>query len=436
MRNVFCYDWFEIWANGYCDRRPLNRAVIFMERTILHCDCNSFFASVECHLRPELKGVPMAVCGDPDSRHGIILAKNEPAKKYGIRTAETIWQAKRKCPGLVLVGTHFSEYRKYSGQINEIYRRYTDLVEPFSIDESWLDVTGSRALFGDGKTIADELRSVIRQETGLTVSAGVSFNKIFAKLGSDYKKPDATTVISRGNYREIIFPLPADALMFCGKRMAQTLAGMGIHTIGDLAESNREFLAKRLGKAGAMLYDYANGLDSDPVRDFRDVREVKSVGNSVTFRRDLTGEKDIRRGVSAICDNVASRLRKKGVKCWVVQIGVKNPNLKTITRQKTLSAPTHLAADLSAAAMDLLRACWNFSAPIRMLSVSGAGLVQKDAPAEQLCLFTSADNSGREKQEHLEAALDAIRGKFGSDSVTTGALLHEDLGLSELHRKD
>ena len=410
--------------------------MIFTDRTILHCDCNSFFASVECVLQPELAGVPMAVCGDPESRHGIILAKNELAKKFGIRTAETIWQAKRKCPGLVLTGTHFSEYKKYSRQINEIYRRYTDLVEPFSIDESWLDVTGSRALFGDGKTIADGLRAVIRRETGLTVSVGVSFNKIFAKLGSDYKKPDATTVISRENFREIVFPLPADTLMFCGRHMAQALAGMGIHSVGELAASNREFLAKRLGKAGGTLYDYANGIDSDPVRDFRDVREVKSIGNNVTFRRDLTGETDIRRGVSAICDSVASRMRKKGMKCWVVQIGVKDPNLKTITRQKTLTAPTHLASELTAAAMELLRSCWNFSAPIRMLAVSGTSLVPEDASAEQLCLFSPIDSSGRDRQEHLEAALDGIREKFGSDSVTTGALLHEDLGLSELHRKD
>ncbi len=407
-----------------------------MDRTILHCDCNSFFASVECQLRPELSGVPMAVCGDPERRHGVILAKNDLAKQCGVVTAETIWQAKRKCPGLVLTGTHFSEYSRYSRQINEIYRRYTDLVEPFSIDESWLDVTGSRALFGDGKTIADELRTVIRRETGLTVSVGVSFNKIFAKLGSDYKKPDATTVINRENYRKIVFPLPTDAMMFCGKRMAQSLAAVGIHTIGELAAANREFLEKRFGKAGAMLHSYANGLDDDPVRDYRDIREVKSVGNSVTFRRDLSGEEDIRRGMRAISENVAARLRKKHMKCWVVQIGVKDPNLKTITRQKTLDIPTHLASELAAAATELLRSCWNFSAPIRMLSISGTGLVPEDASAEQLCLFSPGDGSARERQEHLESALDGIREKYGSDSVTTGALLNEDLGLSELHSKD
>ena len=407
-----------------------------MERTILHCDCNSFFASVETLLRPELKNVPTAVCGDPESRHGVILAKNELAKQYGVRTAETIWQAKRKCPDLVLVGTHFTEYRKYSQQINGIYRRYTDLVEPFSIDESWLDVTGSRALFGGGKRIADELRAVISRETGLTVSVGVSFNKIFAKLGSDYKKPDATTVISRGNYRKIVFPLPAGALMFCGRKMSEGLASLGIHTIGDLAGSSRTFLEKRFGKAGAVLWDYANGLASDPVRSYCDVPEVKSVGNSVTFRRDLSGEEDIRRGISAICDKVASRLRKEHLKCRVVQIGIKNPSLKTISRQKTLRRPTHLANELAAAAMELMHTCWNFSAPVRMLSVAGTGLVPEDTMPEQLSLFQPLGTEPCEKEERLESALDTIRNKYGSGSVTTGALMKDDLGVGGLHRKD
>ncbi|MEG2852280.1 MAG: DNA polymerase IV, partial [Hydrogenoanaerobacterium sp.] len=184
------------------------------ERTILHCDLNGFFASVECLLRPELRTVPMAVCGDPTMRHGIILAKNELAKKYNITTAETIWQAQRKCPQLVLVQPHHDEYYKYSCLVNEIYRRYTDLVEPFGIDESWLDITGTIHLFGDGKTVADKLREVVEHELGLTISVGVSFNKIYAKLGSDYKKPNATTVISQQNYKEIVYPLPVNSLLY------------------------------------------------------------------------------------------------------------------------------------------------------------------------------------------------------------------------------
>ena len=405
-----------------------------MERTVLHCDCNGFFASVECMLRPELKRVPMAVCGDPESRHGIILAKNEPAKKYGIRTAETVWQAKRKCPQLILAAPRFDEYGRVSRQVNEIYRRVTDLVEPFSIDESWLDVTGSRALFGDGKQIADMLRDTVHSEVGITISVGVSFNKIFAKLGSDYKKPDATTVISRENFRRIVWPLPPDSLMFCGKKAAVTLAGFGVHTVGDLAACSPEFLTARLGKTGALLRDYANGLDDSPVLDGRCMREIKSIGNSITFRRDLCGEEDIRRAVRALADSVASRLRREKVRCWVVQIGIKDPSLKVITRQKTLPAPTHLSRGLNAAAAELMAACWNPGAPIRMLSLTGAGLVPNDAPGGQLCFFGGAiSDDGRE--ERLESAMDGIRDRFGDGAVTFGGLLSEDLGLDGLHRK-
>ncbi len=407
-----------------------------MDRTILHCDCNGFFASVECFLHPEYRGVPMAVCGDPESRHGIILAKNELAKKFGIRTAETIWQAKRKCPELVLAPTHFAEYSKFSRQINQIYLRFTDLVEPFSIDESWLDVTGSRTLFGDGKTIADHLRAAVRAETGITISVGVSFNKIFAKLGSDYKKPDATTVFSRENYRQTVWRLPADTLMFCGKRAAETLASLGIHSIGDLAQADRDFIAARLGKAGAVLVDYAEGLDESPVRRFGDVREVKSVGNSVTFRRDLQGEEDIRRGVKALADSVASRMRQTGVKCWVVQIGIKDPGLKTVSRQKTLAAPTCLARELEAAARELVFSFWNPAAPIRMLALTGTGLVPQDAPGGQLCFFEPDAARQRQKEERLETALDGIRTRFGSGAVTFGTLMNDDLGLDGLHRKE
>lgn len=405
-----------------------------MERTVLHCDCNGFFASVECMLHPELKKVPMAVCGDPESRHGIILAKNELAKAYGIRTAETIWQAKRKCPQLVLTAPRFGEYRQISQKINEIYRRYTDLVEPFSIDESWLDVTGSRVLFGDGKQIADKLRETVQNELGITISVGVSFNKIFAKLGSDYKKPDATTVIGTDNYRNIIWPLPVDAMMFCGKRAAKTLAECGIHTIGDLAQSSPKFLASRLGKNGIQLYEYANGEDSSPVSDADAVREVKSVGNSITFKRDLSGLDEIQKAVKALADSVAYRLRRQKLKCWVVQIGIKNPSFQYITRQKTLPSPTHLSRILAAAGEDLVKGCWNPHAPIRMLSLSSSALVPNDAPGGQLCFFTNETAQENGKEEQLESALDSIRERFGSGAVKFGGLLNEDIGLDSLHR--
>lgn len=402
-----------------------------MDRTILHCDCNGFFASVECILHPEYKNVPMAVCGSPENRHGIILAKNEQAKKYGIQTAETIWQAKRKCPGLVLAPPHHEEYEKYSVQINEVYQRYTDLVEPFGIDESWLDVTGSQTLFGSGAQIADELRSVIQRETGLTVSVGVSFNKIFAKLGSDYKKPDATTVINRENWKRILFPLPVTAMLFVGRSAGETLGKLGIHTIGELAESERGLLISRLGKAGGLLHDYANGLDDSPVKNCHDKREIKSVGNGMTFKRDLTGMNDIRVGVTTLADSVARRMRRHGVKCRVVQITIRNPSFKTITRQKTLKTPTHLAKELADASMELIQSNWNLNAPIRMLTITGSNLVSDGFPCEQLSLFDTGDCKQRKKQEQLENALDSIRSKFGNGSVAFGGILKNDIGIEE-----
>lgn len=404
-----------------------------MDRTILHCDCNGFFASVECILHPEFKTVPMAVCGSPENRHGIILAKNELAKKYGVQTAETIWQAKRKCPNLVLAPPHHDEYRKYSIIINEIYQRYTDLVEPFGIDESWLDVTGSKTLFGDGKKIADELRDVICREVGLTISVGVSFNKIFAKLGSDYKKPDATTVINRENWKELLFPQPVNTLLYVGKSAAETLGKLGIHTIGDLAFSSRELIIARLGKLGGELHDYACGLDNSPVKNFHDKREIKSVGNGMTFKRNLVGVKDIRLGVSVLADSVAGRMRQHGVKCWTVQVTIRNPNFKTISRQKTLTAPTHLSKDLIQASMELIQASWNLDAPIRMLTITAANLVPTDAPGEQLSLFSGSQTENKEKQEQLEAALDTIRSKYGRSAVAFGGVLQNSIGVEELH---
>ncbi len=404
-----------------------------MDRTILHCDCNGFFASVECILHPEYKNVPMAVCGNPENRHGIILAKNELAKKYKIQTAETIWQAKRKCPDLVLAPPHHDEYQKYSILINQIYQCYTDLVEPFGIDESWLDVTGSEVLFGSGKQIADELRKVIRQEIGLTISVGVSFNKIFAKLGSDYKKPDATTVISRENWKQILFPLPVNTLLYVGKSVGETLGKLGIHTIGELAVSDRALITARLGKPGGELHDYANGLDDSPVQNMHENREMKSVGNGMTFKRNLVGIEDIRLGVTVLADSVAGRMRRHGVKCWVVQVTIRNPNFKTISRQKTLASPTHLSKELAAASMELIQSSWNLNAPIRMLTITAANLVANDDAGEQLSFFGGTKNESREKQEHLETALDSIRSKFGRSAVAFGGTLKNDLGIEEPH---
>lgn len=394
------------------------------DRTILHCDCNGYYASVECLFRPELREVPMAVCGDPDSRHGIILAKNELAKRYGVVTAETIWQAKRKCPELTLVAPHHDAYSRISKQINEIYGQYTDRVEAFSIDESWLDVTGSLHLFGTGRQIADELRRRIREEIGVTISVGVSFNKVFAKLGSDYKKPDATTEITRENYRDILFPLPVRDMIFIGHRAAETLQKVGIKTIGDLAGTEMEKLTALLGKAGQTMWRYANGLDDAPVLRPDEQEAAKSIGNGITFAHNLETEQDVRAGILALADTVGRRLRRHKVKCTVVQLQIKDPDLKVISRQRSLERPTDLSGEIAREAMELLHEAWPKGKPIRMMSVTGAGLVGEGA-AEQLNLFDSGEDRARRGQ--LEQALDAIEGRFGRGTVRRGSLLNSDI---------
>ena len=294
-----------------------------MDRVILHCDCNGFFASVETLLNPSLADVPMAVAGDPESRHGIILAKNEKAKKYGVATAEPIWQAKQKCPDLVCVLPHHDMYHRISQRVNAIYLDYTDLVDPFGIDESFLDITGSLKLFGmTPREMADDIRARVRHEIGITISVGVSFCRVFAKLGSDYKKPDATTVIDRENFRTVAYPLPVSALLFAGKRTTDALAQLGVRTIGDLAAAERRLLVERLGEAGDTLWKYANGLDDEPVRAYDDRPAPKSVGNGMTFRRDIAGEREIRAGVMALADSVPVSGMKKRLLLNVSEYGV------------------------------------------------------------------------------------------------------------------
>ena len=372
-----------------------------MERVILHCDQNCFFASVELLSHPDLRDVPMAVCGDPASRHGIILAKNEPAKRFGIQTAETVWQARRKCPGLVLLPPHHKLYREYSVRVNELYGQYTDLVEPFGIDESWLDITGSMHLFGgDPVAIADELRRRVREELGLSISVGVSFNKIFAKLGSDYKKPDATTLISPENWQEIVWPLPVGAMLFVGRSAQRTLAQYGVETIGQLAACRPEMLEKLLGKLGRQMHEYANGLDRSPVRPQAEREPVKSVGNGTTFPHDLTRWEEVRAGLAALSDSVAMRLRRQGLYCSGVQVTIKDSSFCSISRQKRLESPTRLMKDIQRAAMELTRSAWRAPTPIRMLTVTALHITESAESFEQLDLHGAAGKARERRQSH------------------------------------
>lgn len=397
------------------------------DRIILHCDCNNFFASVEETLRPELRLVPMAVAGDPKSRHGIITAKNQIAKEQGVKTAEAIWQAKKKCPDLVCVPPHHHLYHEFYEKINAIYLEYTDLVEPFSIDESFLDVTNSIHLFNmTPKELADHLRERMKRELDITISVGVSFCKPFAKLGSDYKKPNATTVIMREDIPCIVYPLPVSSLLFVGQKSVEVLNKYHIRTCKDLAEYDRLTLNRILGKAGDQLYVTIHGLDTSPVHSWYEKREPKSVGNSMTFRHDLVGEEELKAGISALCDSVAHRLRHAGKKCRTVQIGIRNPDFVTIQRQTKLDVPTYLKADLMQVSMQLLRDNWKLNRPVRLLSVTGSDLIdaEEEAPV-QLSLFPEEPGGAEpvknpEKQETIESTIEELRKKFGKSSITLG----------------
>ena len=392
------------------------------ERYILHCDCNSFFASVELLPHPELWDKPVAVGGDSQSRHGIVLAKNEVAKKYGIKTAETLWQARKKCPDLIVLPPHHDRYTKYSKIINEIYTKYTDLVEPFGIDESWLDVTNTYMLFADSpQQLADQLRDRIRYETGLTISVGVSFNKIFAKLGSDYKKPDATTVITPDNFKEIVWPLSVQEMIYVGKSTASTLKEMGITTIGQLAQTSQQVLERRFGKHGTELYRYANGLEDSPVASYYREREVKSVGSGNTFSHNLNTMDEIKPALLRLSEDVGTRLRRHGMYANGVQITIRYPDFTTFTRQCKIPC-TDITSEIYARALKLFIANRDPTITIRALTVTAIDL-EKEKRAAQLSLFEPQVDEKHEKNEKLQAAIDQIRGKFGDASVQSATVM-------------
>lgn len=406
-------------------------------RLIFHCDCNNFFASCECLERPELKEVPLAVAGNPEDRLGVVVAKNEIAKRYGVRTTDTVWQARRKCPGLVIVPPRHRLYQEISRKINDIYHQYTELVEPASIDESYLDMTGAPRFFGlTERALADALRDRVRGEIGVTISVGVSFNKIFAKMGSDYKKPDATTVITEENYRELLWPLPVSELMFAGKAAVSALNKKSIFTIGDLARQDRARLRALLGKGGELLWLYANGLDDEPVRKWGERPEIKSVSRGMTFRRDLITEEEVRAGVAVLVDEVAMSLRRHGLKGAVISVQIKTPELRIVSRQVSLDHHTFLQHEIQQTALELIRANWPIgkSAPIRAITVGVAKLLPADQAAEQtdfLSLFAAPGpaKADREKQEKMEAAVDMLRKKYGRGTITLGYSRMDALGI-------
>ena len=398
------------------------------ERTILHCDCNNFFASCECLERPELKTVPMAVAGDPEKRAGIVLAKNDLAKRAGVKTTDTIWQAREKCPGLVLVPPRHHLYSEISGKVNAVYREYTDFVEPASIDESYLDLTDCLAYYHKtGREFADMLRQRVREEIGITISVGVSYNKTFAKMGSDYKKPDATTVITKENFREILWVLPVTEMMFVGAAAGNRLIRAGIHTIGDLAQAPENMLQNLLGKSGIHLKRVCNGLDDSPVRCYDDRPESKSISHGTTFPKDLTDIEQAKSGVIMLSDEVARRLRQEHLKGTVIQVNVKRPDLKNISRQAALPHATFSANEIAENALKLLKALYPPSAetPIRAITVAVAKLIPESEATEQISmldLLGSGEDSfeKRERREKLEKTIDEIQKRHGRTAIMRG----------------
>lgn len=390
-----------------------------MSRTILHCDMNNFYASVECMLDMSLKDKPIAVGGDVENRHGIILAKNYHAKKYGIQTGEALWQAKQKCKDLIIVPPHYDEYIKYSNLAREIYSQYTDLIEPYGMDECWLDVSGCTSLYGSGEEIANKLRMQMKFELGLTISVGVSFNKIFAKLGSDMKKPDATTVIPEETFREKIWGLPASDLLGVGRATEKVLNSYCIKTIGDLAQTPPQLLKNRLGKCGEMIVLYANGLDYSPVASMDFEPPIKSIGHGITTREDLINSAEVWNVMLSLVQDIGHKLRKYGKKAGGVAIYVRNNKLETKQWQCQLPVKTCSSAVIAEAAYELFVKSYVWNNDIRSVTVRAINLISQSEP-EQLSLFSDAKKVM--KKEQLEYTLEVIKERFGKDAIVPATL--------------
>ena len=389
---------------------------------ILHCDLNNFYASVEQVMNPELSGKFIAVSGNPATRSGIILAKNTAAKQCGVKTGEAIWQARQKCPDLICVPPHFDAYVHYSKRVRQIYEQYTDKVEGFGLDECWLDVTHSK-IFGTPYEIAELLRREVREKTGLTISVGVSFTKTFAKLGSDMKKPDATTVITPDNFREVVWPLDVSEMLYVGPRVKKKLNSIGIFTLGDLANASTPALTRIFGVVGERMKNCALGNDCDPVAGSAAEKEVKSVSHGTTTLRDMVTYHDAEVVISVLSEMVATRLRRYGYVGSVVYLDVRRNDLTHESKQQSVH-PTLVSKDIYETAARLLKAIWKGTAdtPLRSLTV-GVGNLAPVSVGVQMSLFDDKDD----KQQKLEFYVDQIRNKYGFGVITKASTLNNDL---------
>lgn len=390
-----------------------------MESVILHIDCNKFYASVECLHNPEIRNKPVAVGGSPETRHGIILTKNEIASKYGITVGEPLWKAYQKCPDLIVVPPNFPLYVRFSNMARNIYKDYSDYIEPFGLDENWIDVTGDKR---GGENIALEIKERVKSELGITVSIGVSFNKTFAKFGSDYKKPDAVTVITKDNYKDIVWKSPCSDLLLVGPATTRKLAGYGIYTIGDLAQSDIGFIKSILGKNGVVIHNFANGIDPSAVSHKDDERALKSIGNSTTTPRDMVTDDDVKSVITVLGESVARRMREQGVRGKTVTITVRDKNLYHFTRQCKLQNSTDVSIEIINAAMKIFRENYVWNNPIRSIGVAVSDFNVDEGVQYDL----SGTVEKREKLERLEKAVDNIRQRFGNYAVQRASLLKDE----------
>ena len=417
-----------------------------MNRTILHSDCNCFYASVELLHHPELRGKPVAVGGDPQARHGIVLTADYTAKRRGVKTGMALWQARQVCPDIIFLPPRMDLYLRFSRMAQEIYAEYTDKREPYGIDESWLDVTDSVSLKGDGYHIAQEISSRMKKELGITVSVGVSFNKIFAKLGSDYKKPDAITTMNKDEYRDKAWPLPVSDLLYVGSATNNKLRGIGIRTIGDLARTEETLLVRKLGKMGSILWSFANGYDDSPVKLENTSAPIKSVGNSTTTPKDMETDEDVRIVLYILAESVAARLRENGFRCRTVEISIRDKDLFHFSKQVKLQNASNITREIAEAGYKLYKKSYRLPAdeqelknsrpefyqkPLRSIGIRGTDLVT-DYFWEQLDMFM--DPQAREKQMKVDAAVDTIRKRFGFYSIQRG-LMYQDRILSACDAK-
>lgn len=390
------------------------------QRAILHSDMNSFYASVEMMLDPSLRGKAVAVCGSVEDRHGIVLAKSDLAKRAGVKTGMVCWEARQRCPNLVVVPPQYDEYIKYSRLAHEIYYRYTDMVEPFGMDECWLDVTASRYQCGTGMEIAEQIRAATREELGLTVSVGVSFNKIFAKLGSDLKKPDAITEITPENFRDKVWPLDASEMIYVGRATEAKLAKYGIHTIGQVAATPPELLRSWFGVNGLALWRYANGTDQSRVMHKDFVSPVKSVGHGITCTADLENEEEVFKVMLELSQDVGHRLRVHGLTARGVQLWIRANDLSGMQCQCKLPFRTQLPSELTAAGFKLFQERYHWTQKVRAVCIRAIDLVPKNEE-EQLSIFV--DNEKRDRRERLEDTIENLRSRFGKSAITYACLL-------------